>query len=134
MKRSEALRLRAERSGPIQKDAWEDLWDGMGGDPWRVIVAAIIGNDAKRLDAASALLWVLRRWPTPEALAKAHHLDVAAIFVEVTMRDAGQRARALTAMSARWLTENWQDVRDLPGVGMRVARIIKECCYPKEQA
>lgn len=129
MKRDEALRLRAERSSFAPKgDDWEALWDGMGGDPWRVIVAAIVGNDAKRLDAASALLWVLRRWPNPEALAKAHHLDIAAIFAEVSMKDTGQRARALTAMSARWLTENWQDVRDLPGVGMRVAGILKECC------
>lgn len=133
MKRSEALRLRDERMAYVPKgENWEALWDGMGGDPWRVIVAAIIGNDARRLDAASALLWVLRRWPSPEAMAKAQHLDIAAIFAEVQMRDAGQRARALTAMSARWLTEGWQDVRDLPGVGMRVAGILRECCYPKD--
>lgn len=135
MNRELAIELHLERN-PLKPDPTL-MAAGMRGDPWRVIIAAIIeGSDAepgtkqRRLKGArAALACVLEHCPTPALLAKTDLFELAHVFMEAQLNDCGRMARQMVEMSNLWVArEGWLTTYDLPGVGKRVAGLIEEYC------
>lgn len=82
--------------------------------PWRMLVACQLLNRTGGAVAIPCALEVLRRWPTPEALALS---NTNALRAEV--RRCGlwrRRARNLQEMSLLWFW-GWRNPAALPGVG-----------------
>jgi endonuclease III len=98
----------------------------MGGDPWKVAVASILVAHSSRPDIAFDAL--MRRWPGPEALARA---DERAVIAETELHR--QKARQLIRFSTKWFSE-YDDFRELPGVGSNVANDVCEYCFGVDNA
>jgi hypothetical protein len=100
------------------------LQSNLGGCPWRVTVASILLCRTRRNQAEPALWEILRRWPTAGHLARAEGL-------EDVIRPCGlhrNRARQLTRFSGLWLGGSWDDLRELPGVGLYVSDAVGLVC------
>lgn len=102
------------------------LWPlqlGMGGCPWRTAVCAMFLCRTRRTQAEPILREVLERWPTAADLA---HADESAL--EQMVRPLGlqrNRARQLVRFSSRYLTDGWEDLEELPGVGVYVLDSVR---------
>lgn len=109
-------------------DVWFDrhpIQIGMGGDPWKVVLACQLLNRTRREQMEDVLAELLLRWPEPESLARA-------VGVEDVVRPCGlhrNRARLLTRFSSRWLGDGWEDLRELPGVGVYAADAVGLCVF-----
>lgn len=107
------------------------LQEGLGGCPWRIIVASVLLCRARRAQAEPALRELFRRWPNPASLCRADADEVAEV-----VRPCGlhrNRARTLMRMSTLWFSDAWSDVRDLPGVGIYVADAVGVFCFDSEE-
>lgn len=119
--------VKAIHSEPITGwDAWL-LQCNLGGCPWRVAVCSILLQRTKRTQMESTLVHILGRWPTPMDLALAD-----SEVLQTLLRPLGlykTRARQLIRFSAEFLEDNWNDLRDLPGVGPYVADAVGLVCF-----
>src|SRR5580692_5861190 len=98
----------------------------LGKDPWKVAVASMLLCRTRRAKAEPCMDELLREWQGPEALARA---DAAEI--ESVKRPCGlhrQRARQLVRFSSLWFSE-YDDLRELPGVGLYVADAVGLFCF-----
>jgi endonuclease III len=98
---------------------------GMGGDPWRVVVASMLLCRSRRVQAEPCLRGLLARWPDAAALAVAEG-------VEEVVKPCGlqrNRARQLVRFSNLWLSDGWEELRELPGVGVYVADAVALFCF-----
>lgn len=98
---------------------------GMGKDVWRVAVASMLLNRTQRRQVEPVLKELLTAWPTPEALSRAEGL-------EAVVRPCGMhvsRARQLVRFSSNWMADWWNDLRDLPGVGVYCADAVGLFCF-----
>lgn len=103
------------------------LQAGLGRDPWRVAVASMLLQRARRAQASPTLEKLLHRWPTPNALAIADLVEL-----EEVLRPCGlhrQRARQLQRMSGLYISESWEDLRELPGVGAYTSDAVGLFCF-----
>lgn len=119
------LLLSVEPSGEPRYDGPTLLQEGLGGDPWRVIVASVLLCRARRSQVAGCLRELLAAHPSPNHLARAEGL-------EELLRPCGlhrQRARQLQRLSSLWFSGAWEDARDLPGVGVYVADAVGLVCF-----
>lgn len=98
---------------------------GLGGSPWRVGIASILLNRTRRSVAEPILRDLLFFWSTPETLARADGL----VNVIRSLGFQNRRATVLTSFSVAWLTDEWRDFRDLPGVGTYVADAVGLCIF-----
>lgn len=121
--RSEAKQATKEAQLRSPNYCVEPLEAGMGGCPWRILVASILGNDSgARLGhrwqprLANTLAEVLTRWGTPEELAGAKPYEVA--MVVCTLPIGHRRARAITLLSKQWVGEEWDTIVDLRSVNL----------------
>lgn len=89
----------------------ETLWP----DGWKILVACILLNLTTRRAMEKILPNVFRRYPTAEAMAAADFDELSQMVAPLGFRN--RRAKNLIDMSRRFLTSNWDDPRDLPGVG-----------------
>mgnify|MGYP001243847354 CR=1 FL=1 len=90
----------------------EKLWQ----DPWKIFVCCIFCNLTKRLTAEPYFWEVLKRWPTPEDLAKADYNNLVKLIQPLGL--SKKRAKALKKMSYDYLSKDWQgDATNLYGIG-----------------
>jgi endonuclease III len=104
----------------------EPLQAQMGGDPWKVMVASMLLCRTKRGQAEPCFDELLRRWPGPEALARAYESEVEAVVKPCGLHR--QRARQLIRSSVMWFSE-YDDLREFPGVGLYVADAVGLFCF-----
>lgn len=99
-----------------------------GRDPWKVIVYNILVQRARNVhqnDIQRIFEELLRRWPTPEALA------VSDVDLEQLLEPLGLyriRARQLQRMSLKYHSGAYSDVRDLPGCSQYVCDAVSLYC------
>lgn len=104
------------------------LWPvqlGLAPSPWRVAVASILLNRTRCLQVRPVLQRVLQSYPCPQAMCIADDLE------ELT-RPCGlhrQRSRQLVRFSNMYLEGEWQDFRELPGVGVYVHDAVALFCF-----
>lgn len=111
--------------GPVDWAAPGPLQVCLGGCPWRVAVASILLCRTRGAQTRPVLRELLSRYPTPEAVCRAEGL-------EELLRPCGlhrSRARQLQRFSCLWLSDTWQDMRELPGVGLYVADAVGLFCF-----
>ena len=94
----------------------ETLWP----DGWMIIVACSMLNCTSRKQVERVLPTFASRWPTPNSLLLAQTNDI--IDVIKSLGFCNRRAKSLVAMSRAYVTNEWKDVRELPGVGEYAAR------------
>lgn len=95
--------------------------------PWHVAVASMLLCRTRRIQAQPAFLKLMGAASCPETLCR---LDVST--VEDCVRGCGlhrNRSRQLQRMSTVWLSDSWEDLRDLPGVGVYVADAVGLFCF-----
>lgn len=96
----------------------------LGGCPWRVAVASMLLCRIWRAQAESALRELLHRWPDAVALCRAEGLE----WVLLPCGLHRNRARQLQRFSCLWLGDGWEEMRELPGVGLYVADAVGLFC------
>lgn len=100
---------------------------GMSGDPWRVMVASMLLQRAKRIQARPVLRELLRRWSSPAELTRADTSEL-----ESVLRPCGlhrQRARQMQRAASIFISEGWEEVKDLPGVGAYTSDAVGLFCF-----
>lgn len=111
---------------PVRFDA-APLQVGMNGNVWHTAVASMLLCRARRQQAEPVLRTLLERWPTHECLARSETAEL-----EDVVRPCGlqrNRARQLQRMSVSYSAEWWDDLRELPGVGLYVADAVGLFCF-----
>jgi len=98
------------------------IYLGMCG-AWQIIVAGIISYKNKDIDLVEK---VLRVWTRPIDLAEADIIEVIDLLRKTNRYVL--RATNLISMSKVWISGQWTDARDLPGVGIYVADCIGLFC------
>lgn len=104
---------------------WTPLQVGMQESPYYVALASMLLCRARRAQAEPVLMDMLERWPYPEELCRAEEL-------EEVLRPCGlqrNRARQIGRFATLWLSDSWDDLRDLPGVGLYVADAVGLFCF-----
>jgi methyl-CpG-binding domain protein 4 len=84
-------------------------------DGWRVLLACALCNVSRGVRAKHVLDEVLRRWPTPSALAAADPIEVEAMVFPLGLQKT--RAKRLIAISQAVLDPQLQAPHDYRGVG-----------------
>ena len=98
-------------------------------DPWKVFVCCIFCNLTKRIIAEPYYRKIVKRWPTPVALASANESKLAASIQPLGL--SKRRARALVRMSIDYLEKEWQsDPTKLYGIGKYGSDAYKIFCTP----
>ena len=101
----------------------EQLWK----DPWKIFVCCIFCNLTRRVQSEPVFWETLRRWPTPSHLANANKDELIDLISPLGL--AKKRAKALTKMSAEYLTKNWKsDPTKLYGIGKYGSDAYKIFC------
>jgi adenine-specific DNA glycosylase len=72
-------------------------------------------NMTNRKQVEQVLPEFMERWPTPEQFMKAEFMDVGELCVSLGF--ARRRTVALKKMTERYLTVDWDDARELHGIG-----------------
>ena len=100
----------------------EDLWP----NAWLIIVSCMMLNQTSRKQVERVLPEFIRRWPTPQAFMGAEPEQVAQLCKPLGF--ANRRTQNLFRMTERFIASNWEDVRELPGVGEYAARAYEIFC------
>jgi A/G-specific adenine glycosylase len=105
----------------------QPIQSGLGGCPWRVCVASILLNRTRRTVMQPVFMRLLEVWPNPCALAQADRGLVARLLRPLGFQHT--RATRLIRFSHEFLDSDWEDLRDLPGVGPYVADAVGLVCF-----
>lgn len=84
-------------------------------DPWRLLVACVFCNLTRRTTAEPIMWEFFRRWPTPEAAAKALESDIQELIRPLGL--SSRKAHILVRMSREFLQGDWTEPRELYGIG-----------------
>ncbi len=103
----------------------EDLWP----NKWLILVSCMMLNCTTRKQIEKVFPSFIKRWPTPQAFMEAKEEDVASLCRPLGF--ANRRTKNLMRMTERFLTSDWSDPRELPGVGEYAARSYEIFCMGK---
>ena len=104
----------------------EPIQLGMGGSPWRVIVASQLFQRARNGRIERVLEELLKTYPEAAWLARADMDRLVAILKPCGLHLS--RARQLVRMSSAYTSDVWSDLRDLAGVGPYVLECVAKYC------
>jgi endonuclease III len=125
--REELLRLSQERIGvAAEYDKWP-VQIGMQGDPWRVLVASVMLNRTSHKRVRITLKDLFASWPTFVELAGAEPRVLEALIEPCGLHE--RRAKTLTTLAKQWPTREWNDARELKGVGVYIADALGLFCF-----
>ena len=111
--------------GPVSWGTPGPLQLSLGGCPWRVAVVSMLLCRTRRVQVEPVLRRLLSKYPVPEMLCRAED-------IEELVRPCGlyrNRARQLVRFSSLWLGDGWEEMRELPGVGIYVADAVGLFCF-----
>ncbi len=91
------------------------LEEGVGQRPWHLLLGCALLNRTQRVQADHVLPSLVRRWPTPAALAAADKAELAAMLRHVGTHR--RRAECLTRMAREWCQGLWRCPCQLTSVG-----------------
>lgn len=98
--------------------------------PWHVIVASLTRSVSRKY-AAQFTQKILDRWRNPSQLALASVEELRLILRRGT--HAQRIARSMIGISKRWHSDDWRDLRDLPGVTVYIADCVQVFCFQEYQ-
>ncbi len=120
-------KLRAIRPSPwVQPDVSAPLQTFMGRDSWRVAIASMLLCRTRRIRVEWVMLDLLKRWPGPEYLCRADAEEVERVVRRCGLHRT--RARQLIRFSCLYLGDGWEELQELPGVGVYVADAVGLFC------
>jgi methyl-CpG-binding domain protein 4 len=96
----------------IQEDVWPDRW--------LIIVVSMLLNCTRRKQVERILPEFRRRWSAPATFLRSNQVDVVELIKPLGF--ATRRATNLRSMTQRFIMNDWNDPRALPGVGEYCAR------------
>jgi len=108
----------------IQEHVWPNRW--------LVIVTSMMLNCTRRKQVEKVLPDFVQLWPDPETFVKADDADVIDLIRPLGF--ANRRTVNLKSMSKRFITKDWFDARELPGVGAYAAAAYEIFCLGKVPA
>jgi len=93
------------------------------------LIVCMMLNCTTRKQVEKVLPSFFEKWPTPQSFMDASLDDV--IESSKSLGFANRRAQNMMLMTERFLASNWDDVRELPGVGKYAARSFEIFCLNK---
>ena len=106
----------------------EDIWP----DRWRMLCACMMLNCTTRKQVERVLPSFFERWPTPCAFKDADNDEVVDVIRSLGF--ANRRTVNLKKMTIKFVEDDWDDPRDLPGVGAYAAASYEIFCLGKVPA
>lgn len=103
----------------------EDLWP----DQWKIIVSCMMLNCTSRKQVEKILPNFFSKWPNAASLVSANQSDISETISKLGFKN--RRAKNLLDMSKAYLNNDWNDPRELPGVGEYAARTVEIFCLNK---
>lgn len=94
----------------------EDLFP----DEWKVLVSCMMLNCTSRKQVEKVLPTFFNKWSTAKDLINADQDEIAETISPLGFKN--RRTKNLLSMSKAYLDQDWQDPRDLPGIGEYAAR------------
>lgn len=104
--------------GLIQEDLFPDAW--------KILIVSMLLNCTRRKQVERILPELFQKWPSPKELLAANQLDVATLCKPLGFTN--RRTQNIFRMTERFVTQDWNDVRELPGVGEYCARSYEIFC------
>lgn len=89
----------------------EDLWP----NDWAILVTCLLLNRTTRKQVERVLGQFFTSWPTPEELLRADKEHVSSAIASLGFKH--RRAELIFKMSETYVTKNWKDASELPGIG-----------------
>jgi adenine-specific DNA glycosylase len=120
---------KATRNGLTCRFDLQPIQRGLCGDAWRVAVASMYIRRGRSHQQAATIQQMLHRWPVPEAMAGAQGLQD--VLRSPTRNRCDSR---IQRFCNRWLCDNWEDMRELPGVCTYVADAVAIFCFGSMEA
>lgn len=105
---------------------------------WELLVATVLSAQCTDLRVNMVTPELFRRWPTPQALAKAPLLEVeecirsTGFFRNKAKNIVGAAQRILSAYAGR-VPETMEDLVTLPGVARKTANVVLWTAYGKNE-
>jgi methyl-CpG-binding domain protein 4 len=94
----------------------EDLWP----NEWQILVSCMMLNCTSRKQVEKVLPLFLSYWPTAKDLLSADIEKISETISPLGFKN--RRTKNLVKMSEAYLTSQWKDPRELPGIGEYAAR------------
>ena len=101
------------------------LQRGLASSPYHVAVASMLLCRTRRVQVDRVVGRLFNEYGCPELLARA-------TVLEDLLRPCGlhrNRSRQLQRFACAWLGDSWEDMRELPGVGLYVADAVGLFCF-----
>lgn len=98
--------------GLIQEDLWPDRW--------MILVSCLMLNCTSRKQVEKVMPEFIRRWPTPESLLEADATEISDLIAPLGFQN--RRTKRLRELAEGYLNSDWNDPRELPGVGEYAGR------------
>ena len=96
-------------------------------DPWKIFVCCIFCNLTRRVQAEPIFWKVLKKWPTPLALANANRNELIELIAPLGL--SGKRYKALKQMSYDYIHKDWKsEPKKLYGIGKYGSDAYKIFC------
>jgi methyl-CpG-binding domain protein 4 len=93
----------------------QELFVGSEAWPWRILVLCVMLNQTSRKQVEPVCHKFFAAFPNPEFLLSADHEDIHKIVRPLGF--GNKRAKTIKKMSIEYLTDAWEDVSELFGIG-----------------
>lgn len=97
----------------------EDLWP----DEYAVLVSCILLNCTTRKQVDKVIGDFFKSWPTEDELARASEEDVSSVIKSLGF--SSRRAKTLIKFAIKYRDRDFENIKDLPGVGEYAASAHK---------
>lgn len=124
--RDKCLEARRRSLGGELRFDRSPLQTGLAKDPWLVAIASQMLSRTRHQQVRRALRNFLHRWDSPEAVAVADRWDISPYLHPLGFGE--RRTKLICDFCVAWCGQ-WQDLRDLPGVGVYVADAVGLFCF-----
>ena len=104
--------------GLIQEAYWPDRW--------KILVVCMMLNRTSRKQVEKILPKFFKKWPSTTEFLSAQHDEIVELCRPLGF--ANRRTDVLLKMTEKFVTHDWVDVRELPGVGEYAARSFEIFC------
>lgn len=118
--------VQAAQAKPLDYTA-SPLEAGMGGCPWRILLASLLGNGLGpryKGQVRATLQELLSRWAAPSDLVEAKHYELAMVTCKLPM--GHRKARSVYKLARQWVLTDWDTVVDLSCLNLTALAAVKE--------
>ncbi len=105
-------------------------------NPYQLLIATILAAQSTDVGVNLATPALFKKYPTPEALAKAAEEDIDQFITKVTFhknkaRLVKEAAKMIVEKFDGKVPDNMEDLDSLPGVARKTANVVLSCAFKK---